>query len=537
MNSKRQPLVLAFVTQLLFACLAVSADEPTLHDIRRYGAVADGETVCTEAIQKAIDQCSRTGGGVVLVAGGQYVTGTIHMKSHVTLRVEAGAELLGSTKIADYAAGTHKNMYKNEPHMDRCLIFAKNATGFAIEGNGIINGRGGEGRLGQPGHKYLFPNKGDPKKYRPMLIRFVECSRIRMRDITLKNPAAWTSAWLYCDDIVVDGITISSRVNHNGDGLDFDGCKNVRVSNSAFDTSDDSICLQASRKDQPCENVTITNCIFISKWAGIRIGLLSLGDFNNVTVSDCVFRDIDDSGLKIQMCEGGAMKNMVFSNLVMQNVPRPIFMTFCQQRACVDSPEDQLMPMNQMKGFVFDGIRVDSSMCGADSAIMITGMPGHSIEDVLISDLQLVTGGGGDSETGGQRVLNEMTPEVLEGWWPEYVRFGKTVPTHGIYARHVDGLTLNNVQISSKDPDARPAIVCDDVAHLDINAVSMRVAEGAESDIRLQAVSEALIRNCHASGDSDVFVLVDREHSRDIVVSDSNRAKSKNSFKTLRKDN
>lgn len=139
-------------------------------------------------------------------------------------------------------------------------------------------------------------------------------------------------------------LTIHSRANHNGDGLDFDGCQNVRVSNCAFDTSDDSICLQASRQDRPCRDVVITNCSFCSKWAGIRIGLLSRGNIENVTVSNCIFKDIQDSGLKIQVCEGGIMQNMTFSNLVMTNVPRPIFMTFCQQRACCDAPEE-MAPM------------------------------------------------------------------------------------------------------------------------------------------------------------------------------------------------
>jgi len=99
----------------------------------------------------------------------------------------------------------------------------------------------------------------------------------------------------------VDGITIISRVNNNGDGLDFDGCTDVRVSNSSFDTSDDSICLHTSRQDKPFRDVVITNCTFCSKWAGRRIGLLSRGDFESVTVTNYTFKNIDDSGLKIQV--------------------------------------------------------------------------------------------------------------------------------------------------------------------------------------------------------------------------------------------
>ena len=516
----RMLLVLAMLSPLIASATSLR------FDVREFGAVGDGVTVNTVAIQKAIDQCSAEGGGVVLFAGGRFVTGTIYFKDNVTLRVEAGAVLLGSTNIADYATDTHKNLYKNEPHMDRCLIFGRGVSGIGIEGNGIIDGRGGVGRIGEPGHRAFFPNQGDAKRNRPMLLRLMDCSRIRVRDITLRNPAAWTSAWLYCRDIVVDGITLSSRVCNNGDGLDFDGCENVRVSNCAFDTSDDSICLQASRKDQPVRDVVINNCVFVSKWAGIRIGLLSSGDFENVTVSNCVFRDIDDSGLKIQMCEGGAMRNMTFANLVMQNVPRPIFMTFCQQRAGVDSPEGGYAPMNTMGGFVFDGLQIDSSRCGTNSAFIFTGMPGHPIRDIRLSNIQFTTGGGADASMAARRSLNEFTPEVLEGWWPEYRRLGGTVLAHGIYARHVEGLTLNNVVIKTAAPDLRPAVVCDDVSDLDLNGVAMQGHAGAESLVRLQDVREAVVRNCQVGGAIETFTLIEGKQSANVHVAQDNFARA-----------
>jgi len=524
-------VLVSFASTLVLAGSA--SRPPAWHDVREFGAVGDGVTVNTAAIQKAIDQCSADGGGVVLFAGGEFVTGTICFKDNVILRVEAGAALLGSTNIADYATDTHKNMYKNEPHMDRCLIFGRGVSGIGIEGNGIIDGRGGVGRLGDPGHRTFFPNRDDPKRNRPMLLRLVDCSRIRVRDITLRNPAAWTSAWLYCKDIAVEGITISSRVCGNGDGLDFDGCENVRVSNCAFDTSDDSICLQASRKDRPCRNTTINNCVFVSKWAGIRIGLLSIGDFEDVTVSNCIFRDIEDSGLKIQMCEGGVMRNMIFSHLVMQNVPRPVFMTFCQQRALVDSPEGVFPPMNAMRGFIFDGLQIDNSACDPNSAFIFTGMPGHPIEDVRLSNIQFTTGGGADAAAAARRSLNELTPEVLEGWWPEYKRLGGTVLAHGIYARHVEGLTLNNVVIKTTAPDSRPAVVCDDVRGLDLNGVSMQGNAEAESLIRLQNVRAADVRNCRVSGRCDTFVLIEGKDSANVSVTKDNLVKAKRLEKKL----
>ena len=426
------------------------------YDIRGFGAVGDGRTLNTTTIQSAIDQCHAHGGGTVVIAQGSYVTGTIHLKSHVHLRVEAGATLLGSPDIADYATDTHKQMYKAEAHMDRCLIFARDATGIGICGAGTIDGQG---------QRENFPNAGDPGGNRPMLIRLLNCSNIRMRDITLVRPASWTSAWLYCSDIVVEGIRIHSRVNGNGDGLDFDGCTDVRVSNCSFDTSDDSICLQTSRPDRPCRDIVVTNCTFCSKWAGMRIGLLSLADFENVAVSNCVFRDIDDAGLKIQLCEGAEMKRMLFSDLVMENVPRPVFMTFGQQRACTDAP-DGVAPMQAMGDMVFSNILVDATACGKDAAFIFTGLPGHPIENITLRNITMTVAGGGTTEDANTE-LAELDLAAIGNHWPEYTCFGATVPAHGMYFRHVRSLAMSQIRLRTTTPDQRPDILLIDTEVID----------------------------------------------------------------------
>ena len=156
-----------------------------LFQITDFGALGDGVSLCTRAVQDAIDTCADAGGGEVIVPPGEFVIGTIHLRSKVILRLTAGATLLGSTDISDYDTDTGKNMYDGEPHMDRCLIFARDQSHFGIVGHGTIDGRG---------HRANFPNAGDPNGHRPMMIRFVDCERITLRDVTLLNPADWTSA-------------------------------------------------------------------------------------------------------------------------------------------------------------------------------------------------------------------------------------------------------------------------------------------------------------------------------------------------------
>jgi polygalacturonase len=439
----------AFATKKIHSIPGVVSAPSVIYDIRDFGAIGDGTTVNTKAFQSAIDKCTETG-GVVLVASGRYVTGTIFLKSNVCLRVEAGGVLLGSPRIADYSTNTDRTMY-SEPYMNRCLIFARDAQNISFEGNGIIDGQGKS-----------LPEKGDADKNRPKMFRFIDCSHIRFRDLTFKSPASWTTEFRSCTDIAVDGITIASRNISNGDGLDFDGCTKVRVSNSTFECGDDCICLQTSDKAHPCADITITNCNFSGRWAGIRIGLLSRANFDNVVVSNCTFRDHNDSGLKIQMMEGAIMSNMLFTNLVMINVPRPVFLTFNKQNASFDA-HGEPPPMNRVHDIVFSNISVQDTAGGKNCGFIVTGMPDHPVENITFSNIHAMFPGSGTAED-AKNVLEEFTVENLKGRWPEVGGLRKTVPSFGMYLRHVKGVTLRDVYIETVKPDVRPAVVYVDVS-------------------------------------------------------------------------
>lgn len=509
--------IVSFTALLLLTFSECYSQENGLYYVTNFGAKGDSITLDTKSIQSAIDKCNSDGGGTVILTQGIFRSGTIYLKSNVTLHIEAGSILLGSTNIGDYTTDTHKMMYKNESRMDRCLIFAKNAKSTAITGFGEINGQG-------------FP-ENFPKE-RPVLVRFLNCNKINLNNLSLLNPAAWTFAFLYCSDILVDGIHINSLANFNGDGLDFDGCRNVKVIDCSFNTSDDAICLQTSEPDIPCSNVVISNCIFHSKWAGIRIGLLSRGDIESVTVNNCVFLDIEDSGLKIQMNEGAVMKNMIFSNLVMKNVVHPVFMTHCQQRACVDAPEE-LPQMKTMKGFLFENILAESDSGGKNSVIIISGMEGNPIEDITFINIHMTNSGGGTSEDAARRKLNEFTPEILNGWWPEVSLIG-TVPAYGIYARHIKGLIIKDVSFFTDTIDLRPAVVMDDVSNANLSGVQANGRGTSESVFRFQQVQEATVRSCSASMTADIFIKVEGTDSKDIFIARNNYSNAKKVFSCSR---
>ena len=336
-----------------------------------------------------------------------------------------------------------------------------------------------------------------------MMLRLVGCRGIRVRDVTLRNAAAWCTAFIGCSDIHIDGVTIENRVNFNGDGLDFDGCQDVFVSNCRIDTSDDSICLQTSEPDRPCQNIVISNCILSSHWAGMRFGLLSCGDIRDVTVSNCVFHDIVGSGLKIQMCEGAVLENMVFTNLVMRNVPRPIFCTFNSFRFRRDA-DAGLPPMQAFRNLRFSHIR---AYAGPDSAesyksfIAFVGLPSYDIENITLSDVHFTAPGGGTLAQGARRNVPELT-----GKRPEHREFGETLPSYGIYARHVKGLVLDNVTLDYVRPELRPAVICDDVEDLELCDVRARGHAMGNALLRLISVRGALIKGCRPLSNVPVFV-------------------------------
>ena len=444
------------ITMLLIPGL-VSIVYSTDFRVEDFGAVGDGKTMDTESIQKAINAATENGGGrVILTSGKTYHTGTIYLKSNVTFVVENGSVLRASKDMADYAADTYRTRYKMEKHMNQCLIYAQDANNITIEGYGTIDGNGFK--------EYFNSTTG-----RPMLMRFLRCNDFHVSNLTIINPASWTTDWIFSDNITVTGIKVVAQAHHNGAALCFDGCTNVRVTNCDFDTSDDAIAITSSHKDKPCVNMTFSNCNFTGIWSAMRIGLLSLGDFESITVTNCTFTNITDAGFKIQMNEGAEMKNMVFSNIVMKNVPRPIFMTFCQQKASVDAP-DEMFPMKAMHHFNFNNMIIDNRELDKNAAFLITGMPGNYITDIQLSDIQIVSPGGGTEEDAAKTDINEYTLEVLDGWWPEFIGVG-TLPASSMYIRHVDYLYMNNIQIKTITDEARPPIFLDDVPNFAANEI------------------------------------------------------------------
>lgn len=450
-----------------------------VYSIRSFGAVGDGTTLDTAAIQAAIDACAASSGGTVVVPAGTFLTGTLRLKSNVTLHLEPRAVLLGSTNLADYASDIAPCGFVSEACIDKCLIYAENAENIAITGRGTIDGQGA-----------AFPPRLEDGTAgeRPMLTRCYRSRNILFEGVTLKNAGSWCSHFRECSDVRVTGITIHNRVNWNNDGIDLMSTSRARISDCTIICLDDAICFQNMSDEYPVEDIVITNCIMSTRWAGIRSGGARRGGIRNITVSNCVIRDTFGCGIKLQISGNGVMENMAFSNIVMPRVSCPIHLRFGNHHFNNET-RDERYPWGGMRNILFNNIwasvvdeetlrrevTVPEVYPGEERQCMsICGIPGHPVEAVTLSNIHFVYPGGGTEAD-----ATNLNPPELEEQYPEYFMWG-VLPAYGLYARHAKALTLSNVKFDLAGPDARPAVVMDDVD--DVDLAGLRADSGHEAN-------------------------------------------------------
>jgi polygalacturonase len=426
-----------------------------LFDITDFGAKSIDSTINTVAIQKAVDQCFREGGGIVTVPKGQFITGTIILKSKVNLQIEEGGELLGSLDINDYSRKIRGAI--EAPAFDECLIYAEDANDVSIMGKGKINGRG---------YKKNFPEKiGGELNDRPMLIRFDKCRNIKMQDITLMNAASWCVHMVDCDSISAKNVTINSRVNINNDGFDLDGCKNGIFEACNIISGDDSFCPK-STTERLCENITIQNCKASSHTAAFKCGTSSRGGFKNIKITNCDFSDTRMGCIKLLMVDGGIMEDIYISDIIMNNVEGPIFIRLGNRGRLYGQATEQKYGQNvQPEGAAVGSIKnitirnINATVlsdiperCG----IMITGIPDYYIENVLFENIDISYPGGGTAED-AKRVVEEDIARYPEQF------FFDVLPAWGAYIRHCKNVKFMDVNMKVRNVDAREMIITDDV--------------------------------------------------------------------------
>lgn len=452
--------------------LARVAAQPPVLDVRQFGAVPDGKTLCTDALQKAIDQCAAQGGGTVCLPAGTWLTGTLYLASDLTLVLEKGCTLLGSRRHEDYgtahpAPGAEA---KQAGFRYPAILAGFDLRNVTIRGEGTIDGQGDAFR--------------DKSKPRPKNLYFQGCGNVTVEGIRLRNAGSWMQHYRHCDGLTIRKIDVFNHAAFNNDGLNVDSCRNVVIEDCRVDSDDDGIVLKSLSLD-PCRNVTIRRCTVSSHCNAIKLGTESGGGFQDITVSDCTIHSPRNSqkiygtqrglaAIALEIVDGGKLENVTVSGVRIDGVTVPIFLRLGNRaRSYV-----QNAPKPGVGTFQKVVLRDITAQNTSEVGCSLTGLPGHPIKDVLLENLRLGFAGGGTKEQAAREV-----PEKAESY-PESTMFG-TLPAYGFYCRHVEGLVFRNVELRTQQPDLRHAVVCDDVKWLTIEALKADCAKGAAATVRL----------------------------------------------------
>ena len=459
--------------------LFLSASKAADYNIIQYGARADYKTINTKSIQSAIDDCYKSGGGRVIVPTGGFITGTIYLKTNVTLFLEKGATLYGSIDSIDYplnAPASIKSLNTHsangKPKRNFALIYAESQDNIGISGEGTINGNGN-----QP-----LWQRGDNGPNRPKLIFFISCRQVVVENVQLTNSAFWMQDYEGCDGVRIKGITVVNHANWNNDGIDIDS-KNVTVSDCNIDSDDDGICLKSYLNDRPCENVSVTNCVVASNCNAIKMGTPGYVGFKNITISNCsvnaskynLFRKWTQrykqittnpsmvTGLSIECVDGGSTDNIIVNNITMKATQTPVFIKVGNRPAKFKDEID--LRVSSMKNIIVSNIIADVH---SRRSCSVTAYPGAVIENIQLHNMIFnVISTGVESD-------KEISVKENETGYPSPHMFGDVLPCYGFYLRHINNIDINDIQINLAQPDARYAIVTDDVSNARFNNVYIK---------------------------------------------------------------
>jgi lysophospholipase L1-like esterase len=481
-------------------------------NVNDFGAQGDGKTLNTEYNQKAIDQLSETGGGELFFPAGKYLTGTLKLKSHVTLRLSKGAMLSGSTDLKDYPVievgyVSHINRYTN-----RFLIYAENAENISITGEGTIDGQGDD-----PNFKADITDDLLGIRSRPYVIRMISCNHVYIAGITLRNSPSWMQHYLHCSNLRLENLQIFSHGNYNNDGMDIDNCRNVCITGCNIDTDDDGICFKSTNSGDACENVVVSNCIVASNCNAVKIGTETNGGFYNFTISNCVFRRPEHptiyprphralGGIAFSTADGATIDGINISNISMNGVMTPLFLHLADRgRNFYDGGPSQ--PPGTLRNIQITNIfaRTEGLVAGS-----ITGLPGHPVENITLSNIHFVSSGGGSLEDAMRRNIPEREKE-----YPETLKFSD-VPAYGLFIRHAVGITMNNIHLEVLGADHRNALYAEDVKQLVLSGFTFSNPQQEAGLITLDNVQNAQISGNRSTGKNKYLIRIEGEHSSDI---------------------
>ncbi len=463
---------------LLAACASVSLNAKDWH-AADFGAKADGRTLNTCALQAAIDHISENGGGRLILSGGDFVSGSLYLKSGVDLHISAGSRLLGSLNPWDYI--------KDPVAGWTALLLAVGQKDITLSGNGEIDGRGFEvaNNYVQSVHLGLIEDalgldRLDAPK-RPENIHFYRCENVSVTDVAINHPACWNQQYDQCRNLLIERVKVDAKCYWNNDGLDVVDCSDVIIRDCDFDASDDVFCFKSHVPYGVSENVLVENCRGRSSANGIKFGTVTRGTFRNFVFRNIEIYDTFRSAITIASVDGATIENIEVDGLRSINTGNPIFLRTgsrnggaapCLRNIVIRNMYAEVPFEKPDAGYMYEGPVEDLPRNVCPSGIQ--GIPGLRIQNVLLENVEIHYPGKADASyafRGTSKAELEAIPE-LEKSYPEYSNW-KELPAWGFYIRHADDITFKNVKIVVEDEDYRPAVVADDVNGLDLKGLTI----------------------------------------------------------------
>ncbi len=471
------------------------------YNVKDYGATGDGHSIDSPAINQAIEAAAQAGGGTVFFPAGTYLSYSIRLRDHIGLHLDHGSVILAAEPTEDqgYDAaepnpwGDLRYQDFGHSHWHDSLIWGENLEDISITGPGLIHGKGLR--------RWDTRKPGDGNK----AIALKLCRNVIMRDFSILFGGHFGILATGLDNWTVDNL----KIDTNRDGINVDCCRHVRISNCSINAPfDDALVLKSSYGlgfARATENVTITNCQVSGFDRGtfldgtyqrnemiapdqdpvtgrIKFGTESNGGFKNITISNCIFDRC--RGMALETVDGGYLEDVTISNITMRDITNsPIFLRLGSR---MRGPEG--VPVGKLRRIKISDVIVTNA--DPEHASIISGVPGHPIEDVQLNNVRIDYQGGGKAEQAQIKV-----PEN-EGRYPEPSMFGP-IPAYGFFLRHVKGLEMNHVQLRFEIEDRRPAFILEDVANAEFNHIKTDTADNVPT-FKLQDVTDFKAYQCNS---------------------------------------
>lgn len=442
--------------------------------VNDYGAKADGVALCTKAVQSAIDACAVGGGGEVRLSSGKYVLSTVFLKSGVRIVIGKDTEVLGSLKFSDYSPDEKADgsLYQDASHsFFHCSMFvAENCENIGISGGGIIDMRS----------VWDEANVRDMAHRGAKCIAFKNCRKVVIENLSIFNATDLAVHLAGCEDAEISRLNMRVHI----DGITADNCNCVHITDCDVESGDDGIVFKSSYslgRLGVCENAAVKNCRIKSCCSAIKFGTESIGGFRNIAVENVQIRDTWLAGISVVNVDGGIADGLTFRDIVMKNVGGPLFVHLGERLRCPKREK-----AGEVRNLLFENIRAEGPYepwdafawnyesfrtgnawqfpyIGSEEELRshkrftsnMCGLLGNPIKNIKMKNVSLTVPGG----------IKERPPRPAEdsGEYPEVFVYGETLPTRGIYFRHVRGLELSDVSVINELPDAREPFMYDDV--------------------------------------------------------------------------